>query len=792
MLATAMRLPRTSIRGLALGAMLMVCGCVALAAGPPVLQLGTARFLLSDASSPPALTAGDPVSLPDRWWDRRPDASGYGWYLLEWHAPSNRPAICAVYLTSTGMPTEIYVNGHPIGATGAPTGPPPRSWHRSQLFVVPAGVMRDGSNTIALRVYEGVPGAGSLGPVLAGPESLLRQRAFRDLALHTLGPAVVSVTITVLGLLIVVLWLRRRDSIAGLFGIAAILWGVHTGLSLSPVPLLPSPHWTVWWTSLYMLFVGLLCLFCLRFADVDWPAFRRFIVGFVIVVPCLLYVAFLFGVGPDGTSVIRLAGIALVFVALAAVLRYAWRRRDAASLLLLLAGGTSAAFAVHDWAVTQFGDDLRPVMLVPYAGLAFLILVGWMLTDRFVQALNESEILNTTLERRVAEKSEALNALLAVTRAARDAAEAADRAKTGFLAAASHDLRQPLHALGLFAARLNDRPRDADDAQLVHRIQMSVAALDSLFSALLDVSRLDAGAVTARPEPIALNALFDRMANDFAPEALDRGLKLGIVPTTLAVRSDAFLLERMLRNLIANALRYTDRGGVVVGARPRGTRIAIEVWDSGPGVAAENLEKIFEEFYRVAGADRERSRSLGLGLAIVRRLAQLLGHTVEVASRVGRGSVFRILAERVPSALAVPEPVPAVPIDAIDGRHILVIDDEESIREGMRQTLAAWGCTATLAASAAEAVAQCVDASPVDALLVDFRLGDGKDGLHAIAQVRSALGHDIPAVVVSGESSAAELDRIRAAGFMLLHKPVAPARMRAALSFLLARNAALV
>ncbi len=791
MLATAMGTPGTSIHGLALGALLMACGCVVLAAGPPVLHLTSARFLLSDASSPPAMTAGVPVSLPDRWWHRQPDASGYGWYLLEWKTPPNRPAVCAVYLTSTGMPTQIYVNGHPIGATGALSGPRPRSWHRSQLFVVPAGVMRDGSNTIALHVYENVPGAGSLGPVLAGPEPLLRQRAFRDMALHVLGPAVVSVTITVLGLLIVVLWLRRHDSMAGLFGMAAILWGVHTGLSLSPVPLLPTPHWAVWWTSLYMLFVGLLCLFCLRFADADWPGFRRFIVGFVFVVPWFLYVAFLWDVGSDATSVIRLAGIALVFVALAAVVRYAWRRRDAASLLLLLAGGLSAAFAVHDWAVTQFGDDLRPVMLVPYAGLPFLILVGWMLTDRFVQALNESEALNANLERRVAEKSAALNAQLAATRAARDAAEAADRAKTGFLAAASHDLRQPLHALGLFAARLNDRPRDADDAQLVHRIQTSVTALDSLFSALLDVSRLDAGAVTARPEPIALNALFDRMANDFAPEVLERGLKLAVVPTTLAVRSDAVLLERMLRNLIANAVRYTDHGGVVLGARPRGSRVAIEVWDSGPGIAAENLERVFEEFYQVAGAGRDRSRGLGLGLAIVRRLAQLLGHTVEVASRVGRGSVFRILAQRVPSALAVPSALPPALMDVIAGRHILVIDDEESIREGMRQTLVAWGCTATLAAGAADAVASCGDASPIDALLVDFRLGNGADGLDAIAKVRSALGHDIPAVVVSGESSSAELDRIRAAGFMLLHKPVAPAKMRAALSFLLARHVAL-
>ncbi len=753
---------------------------------PPVQTLARGTFVLSDAMAPPPTTAGSPVTLPDDWEVRRPHTVGSGWYLLEWPAPQRASGIDAVYLTATTMPTEVFVNGQLIGATGALLGPRPRSWQQARLFVVPEEIVKPGNNVIALHVHERVPGAGGLGPVLAGPEPMLRERAFRDLFLYTLGPTIVSVTIIVLGIFIIVLWLRRRDPTYGLFGSAAILWGIHTGLSQLTTPLLPPPHWGIWWTSMYMLFVGLLCLFCLRFAETDWRPYRRAIVGFVVAVPLVLYVSVGLGIVSHAAVAVRLFGIVLVLIALTAVARYALRKRNVESLLLLLAGAVSTAFAIHDWLAAQNGADIRPLMLVPYAGLAFLLLVGWILTDRFVRALNEFELLNANLERRVAEKSEALEEQLKQTRAARDAAETANHAKTRFLAAASHDLRQPLHALGLFAARLGDRTRDPDDAALAHRISTSVSSLDSLFSALLDVSKLEAGVVETRSCAMALNTLFDRLANDFAPEALEKNLKFAVVPTARAVYSDPVLLERILRNLLANALRYTSEGGVVVGARRRGSRIAVEVWDSGPGIAAENLEHVFEEFYQIGNPERAQARGLGLGLAIVRRLARLLGHEVQVTSRLGRGSVFRVLISAVPAGTAVPPPsLPPIELDPLNGRRVLVIEDDEPIREGMRQTLATWNCAPMLAAHADEAIAQYGSEPPPDALLVDFRLPLGRDGLDAIRRLRAIYGRDVPAIVVSGESSSEELARITAAGFMLLHKPVAPAKLRAALSYLL-------
>ena len=755
-------------------------------ASSPVETITRGHLVLSDATVPPAPRGGSPVTLPDRWWLTHPDAEGSAWYLFEWNRPAGPAGFDAVYVTATWLPAEVYVNGQLIGSTGPLLGPRPRSWQVARLFVIPKVVVRPGVNEIALHVHARARGQAALGPLLAGPEPALKKREARDLFLHSLGPAVVSATIVVLGLFIIVLWLRRRDATYGLFGFAAILWGLHTGISLLPTPILPMPHWSIAWTTLYIAFVALLCLFCLRFANVEWRGFRRFIVGYAIAVPILLYTGAAFDALYRTGVFVRLGAIVIVLVALTAVARHALAKRDTESMLLMIAGGVSAAFGVHDWLVAQSDTDLRPLMLVPYAGLAFLLLVGWILTDRFVRALNEFEALNAGLEQRVVEKNEALKMQLEETRAARDAAETANRAKTRFLAAASHDLRQPLHALGLFAARLSDRTRDPDEAALVQRIATSVASLESLFSALLDISRLEAGVVASSPRAIALDPIFDRLANDFAPEAIEKGLRFAVVRTRRAVHSDPVLLERILRNLVANALRYTRTGGVVVGARKRGASVSIEIWDTGPGIAPADRDRVFEEFFQVGNPERDRARGLGLGLAIVRRLATLLGHEVGMASVVGRGSVFRVHVRDAPPGEVAPATLAsAVPTDPLAGRCVLVIDDDEPVREGMRQTLAAWGCVPMLATDAGEAVALCRAQMP-DAMVVDFRLPDHRDGLDAIATVRAAIDRAIPALVVSGESSSEQIARVRDAGFTLLHKPVAPAKLRAALAYVLA------
>ncbi len=754
-----------------------------------MVQLDRGYLVLASVDKPPA-EGGQAVTLPDRWGLQHPDAPGFAWYRFDWQFDGVPSGAYAIYLTATSIPTQVFVNGEIIGATGSIPGPRPRGWQQSRLFSIPADVVRPGRNSVALRVFEEIGGQGGVAPILAGPEPVLAERAMADILAYTLAPVAISITITMLGLFVLVLWLRRRDATYGLFGLAAVLWGMHTSLTALPRPLFPQPHWGMWWNVLYLTFVSLLCLFCLRFAGIDWKPYRRVVVAWAAVSPVLLYVALAFGTPALLTtaSALRFGAILLVIGALFAIARYALRQQNVESMLLLLAGALSTAFAVHDWLAAQDSLNIRPIWLVPYAGLAFLTLVGWILTERFVGALNEYESLNADLERRVEEKSAELAAQLEQTRAARDAAIAADRAKSRFLAAASHDLRQPLHALGLFAAGLDDRARDPDDAALAHRISTSVSSLESLLSSMLDISKLETGAITPDVRAFALDPLLSRLANEFALEALERDLSLAVMPTRRAVRSDPLLLERVLRNLVANALRYTKKGGVVVGCRPRGAGVSIEVWDSGPGIAPEEIDRVFEEFYQIGNPERDRARGLGLGLAIVRRLATLLGHDLRVDSRPGRGTVFRIVVASAPedAVTALPEHQFAEPIGPLSGRRILVVDDEEPVREGTRQLLASWGCIACVAADAASAVSGCTEQPVPDAMLVDFRLPGGRDGLATIAAVRAACGASVPAIIVSGESTGDEIARINASGFMLLHKPVPPARLRAALAHLLA------
>jgi signal transduction histidine kinase len=728
------------------------------------------------------------VALPHAWELTNPGATGDGWYTLVWNLEQLPSTPQAIYLTAITAPTEVYLNGDLIGASGPLDGRLPRSYEHAQFLRVSADSLHMQTNYIGLHVRARIPEVGGIGPVLAGSAAALHDRSTADLVTHTLGPGAISIATFTVGVFIFVLWLRRRDTGYALFAIAVMLWSLHTLVSLAPDPLLPEPHWTVLWTSVYLLFVALLCLFCIRFAGVRWPGYERMVVAYACATVPVLYIAALFGVLYAVAGWARLGGIIVVIAALWAVARYAIRRWNLESALLLVAGAISAIFATHDWLSARNPIALWPVWLVPYAALAFLTLFGYLLTDRFVRALNESERLNVDLERRVEEKSAALSAQLQVTQAAKDAAETANRAKSSFLASASHDLRQPMHALGMFSQALAEHAHDADARILVQRITTSVSALEALFSALLDVSKLDAGIVTAQPRDFAIRPLLDRLMHDCMPEVLERGLKLGIVCADVTLRSDPVLLERILRNLIANAVRYTKQGGVVIGCRRRGNAYALEVWDSGAGIPAGQLERIFEEFYQVDNPSRDRSRGLVLGLAIVRRLGELLGHPVDVSSRPGRGSVFRVLVPAGNRAgVAIPLDIDR-PANLLAGARILIVDDEADVRDGTARLLTQWGCVATAVANVDSARRAYANRDAPDVMIIDFRLGDGTDGLEAIAALRLAFGRAVATVLVSGESASDQLARIQASGVLLMHKPVPPARLRSLLAHLLLKR----
>ena len=365
--------------------------------------------------------------------------------------------------------------------------------------------------------------------------------------------------------------------------------------------------------------------------------------------------------------------------------------------------------------------------------------------------------------------------------------EMADRYKSHFLASASHDLRQPLHALNLFVAQLQTEKKPAERRRLVSRIDAAVASMNELFEALLDMTKLEAGILQANPAEFAVQRLLDRIETTFAELADKKGLSLRVVPCSAWVRSDPILLERILFNLVSNAVRYTARGGVVVGCRLRATQLRIDVCDTGAGIPEDQRQSIFSEFYQLANPAPDRKAGLGLGLAIVDRLGRLLGHPVQLQSHPGRGSRFSVL---VPLAAelrdTVPLPVALHAADLARGKRVMVIDDDVLVLDGMRGILQSWGCRVQTAASGAAALASVADggAQP-DLIISDLRLADGETGIEVIERLREALGAPVPAFVISGDTAPERLREASAGGYHLLQKPVSPMTLRTTLNRLL-------
>jgi len=373
--------------------------------------------------------------------------------------------------------------------------------------------------------------------------------------------------------------------------------------------------------------------------------------------------------------------------------------------------------------------------------------------------------------------------------AAKARAEQADLAKSRFLAAASHDLRQPLHALSLFSATLRELELDPKQRGVVEQIYRNIDSLEALFDELLDISKLDAGYIRATLVDFPIQRVLDSLQTRYAALADEKALSFRIKPSRAVVKSDAALLERVLGNLVANAIRYTGEGGVLVGCRHRGRGLQITVWDSGIGIPAAQHERIFEEFFQLGNPERDRRNGLGLGLPIARRIGHLLGTELELTSSPGRGSAFALsvpLGDPSVVVAAVPEVVIAG--DALSGRCVVVVDDEPSIREGMHELLTQWGCHSIEAASAAQALALLAEqkTSP-ELILADYRLADHHNGADAVSLIRAQFGPTLPALLITGDTAPARLQEAKQSGLHMLHKPVRPAQLRALCNYLLTR-----
>ena len=363
----------------------------------------------------------------------------------------------------------------------------------------------------------------------------------------------------------------------------------------------------------------------------------------------------------------------------------------------------------------------------------------------------------------------------------KELAEAANIAKSNFLASASHDLRQPVHALSMFVGALRDRPLDEPSGRLVRQIQNSVGALDSLFGAILDISRLDAGVIDPRPRAFAIQPLLERICRDEMPEVDRKGIALRLLSCSQTVQTDPVLLERVLRNLISNAVRYTDKGRVVVGCR-RGVRLSIEVWDSGRGIPADQQELIFQEFYQIGNPERDRARGLGLGLAIVQRLTHILRIPMQMRSHVDRGSVFKLSVELAAGVPAAIEPPAETSLTAQPPLFILVVDDEVAIQEAMHTLLTGWGHRVITAGSCVEMLDHAAAFTSTPNLIIsDYRLRNDEEGIATIERLRSEFNSDIPAILITGDTAPDRIRQATASDCFLLHKPVSNSRLRTAI-----------
>ncbi len=465
------------------------------------------------------------------------------------------------------------------------------------------------------------------------------------------------------------------------------------------------------------------------------------------------------------------------------------------SILDMLAERGDITPAAQDEILISFATGDKPFRLELSGGERIIEVRSNVLTDKGIvatftditqqvaadQALIQA---NETLEQRVAERTGELTRVNQELAEARAAADEANLGKTRFFAAAGHDILQPLNAARLYSSALVERMEENENSTLARNIDSALESVETILGAVLDISRLDTGAMKPRFSTVPLADLLSRIETDFAPMAREKNLKLVVMPTTAIVRSDPNLLRRLIQNLVSNAIKYTLSGKVLVGARKRGNRVVVEVMDSGIGIPSSKFRTVFKEFARLDEGAKTAS-GLGLGLSIVDRIARVLNTPVDLSSTPGKGTTFRVslpLAEAKPASAAAPVPGPTTAAPkALSGIRVLCIDNEPRILEGMQMLISGWGCTVMTAASLADVQAFSADSSAPDLVIADYHLDDG-DGIEAILELRSIFRQQLPGLLVTADRTPEVRAEAEKNGIGLQNKPVKPAALRAYLT----------
>jgi signal transduction histidine kinase/CheY-like chemotaxis protein len=469
------------------------------------------------------------------------------------------------------------------------------------------------------------------------------------------------------------------------------------------------------------------------------------------------------------------------------------RKRDSLLTALLIGGLGMALGGVLAY---QLGNAvvhpiLRIYQMINRIGKGDFSVNAAVAADAPLRGLQES--LNEMARRLAWGRDELESRVENVTRELREKmeqAQSATLAKSKFLASASHDLRQPAHALGMFVARLGQLPMDAQMRQLIRQMEASIQSMQDLLDSLLDLSRLDSGTVQVRMGEVDLNALLRTVQQSVEVLALTKGLRLRVRPTTLWAHSDLTMLQRIVVNLALNAVRYTAAGTVFIACRRErgGQGVRVEVWDSGMGIAPEHHEDIFKEFYQLQSHQGDRKFGMGLGLNIVQRSAVLLGHQIVVRSQVGCGSRFSVLLDASPAQALDDQIAHEVVLQSVShfgGARVMVIEDNAHAQSAMAGLLESWGCTVICADSLEAALAKIESIGVPDIVLSDFQLGRGANGIDAIALIRARYGPLLQACLISGETQGDMQLLAKEAQLTVLHKPVRPAKLRSLLRRLL-------
>jgi signal transduction histidine kinase len=728
------------------------------------------------------------VALPDHWPQRGAKNLGKARYELRFEQAAQAREPLALAFSRISMHRSISVNGTLVSQRGDGPGYTNRRASGPALVELPPSLLRPGSNVVQLDVQHYANGV--LSAPLLGPVDAVRGAYAVDEFIRVGLPEMLNLASLGLALFMLTVWLKRRSEVAlGSFAGLALLTGLRNLAYFTEVVVVPPGLLDWFFYSSQVFSAVLLGTFARATAGHANRGYGRLLTGMAVVLPL---VAAGLAVLDDINLAQRIASgsgasymnelrrwtyplVALAVMPAVGLMLQAARQRPGRSLPLVALGvGALLLGGMHDYAL-QIGRPLLVSMYVlPYAFPLVLGAVSVFLVARMVAATGAAEALATELDQRVALRTQQLSQ--------------ANAARARFLSAASHDLRQPALTIGLLVSLLRDQTSHpataANEAQrrLIDKLHAAAASLDRLLNGLLDLSRLDPLTVRARSQPVALQPLLQAIAQDVQAEAEAKGLRLRWRATPLAVQADPVLLEQVLRNLVGNALRYTERGGVLLAARRlRSGGVRLLVCDTGIGIAAADQQRVFEEFVQLGNPGRDRNLGQGLGLAIAQRSAVAMGTQISLRSVPGRGSSFSISLPALQAQDAEVTVLPATGALPLQDLLIWLLDDDEALREAMTLRLQTWGAqvrelhsVAALRQALEHATAAgTTNTAPRPALLMtDQRLPDGSGAL-AVALTRQAFGAGLPCLLLTGDPDAELSLQLQQQGVPLLVKPVA-------------------